>query len=302
MVASFGPTKEITGVPQASSSKQVTRTLEEAITEYEESRIITSEEDILGGERARRRLLQWVEMDKYRREHRCKQTIPFKALMWAFALGVVMGISMMLYYSPTTVTHGLPFPTHTGLARRAIPIFESEYGPSTTIYPMQKGPSRLHMILGKKCVPINVQSESDNRELVDLHHSLAHHIQADNLASLSSYRVGQPHCYIVLRTSDGGIVPMGNPSIVQVNWESVVSAHVPSSYCPERDPNHKVTRSFQVWVSYLDPTNNWQRMERRLDRKDAWAFQVEFAILHGLSVCDGSDKGVESLKQLLRAN
>jgi len=305
MVASFGPAKDL-GIPEASSSsthKEVKKySLEDAIAEYQSARIIRTAIELEGGNFAAEKLNHLVALSKWKEEHRCKvrTKVPFRTLMWTFVMGLVIGVSMVLYYSPTSVTHGLSPSYSPSPLNNLVPIFEKDYGPSETVYPMQKGPNKLHMILGKQCVPINVQSESDNRELVDLHHSLVHHIQADNLASLSSYRVGQPHCYVVLRTSNGQLVSMGNPSVVQVNWESAVAAHVPSSYCPERDSNHKVSRSLQVWVSYLDPTNNWQRMERRLDKKDAWAFQVEFAILHGLSVCDGTDRGVESLKQLVR--
>ena len=281
-ISTFGPSEKT--LPQINNEAPKKYSLEEAVELFETTQQLIGPGHLENGEKTFRRLSLLTL--------RPSRNISLTTLLWTFAFGVIMGVALFICYGPQRSVVSSSQHSFDGHLIQ-VPTFASA-GKESTILPLQKGTNGFFLIQGKHCSSVNTTAKPD---LMDIHYSMQRHLHSENLKGLSAFSVGRPQCYLMLLGERNQTIAMANPSVVQVNWDRTVTVAEPSIYC---DKETKMTRSLQIWVAYQDPFNNWERMERRLAGSRAWAFQTELAILNGLSVCDETDRGVESLHRFLR--
>lgn len=160
----------------------------------------------------------------------------------------------------------------------------------------------------RRCLPVTPSmykhmKQSDSREWDQLTYSLEHYMNNGFLA-FSAFRLGKPYCYMLARDSNNQTIAMINPQIVGVNLDTSVMREERSLNCLDRSKH--VTRYRDVWVRYQDPESDFDVIERKFsDRKDSddlisFIFQSEYNYLNGRSICDHTEKGADSLLEILR--
>jgi len=89
-----------------------------------------------------------------------------------------------------------------------------------------------------------------------------------------------------------------------VNMDTGVMREERSVNCLDRVKH--VNRYRDVWVRYQDPTSNFEVVERKISDKigtediHSFIFQSEYNYLNGRSMCDNTEKGADSLIEILR--
>jgi len=177
-------------------------------------------------------------------------------------------------------------------------------GPKYTEYPLYSD----FPTADRRCLPItpSLYHQLKYSEMQDwdrLTFSLESYMKKGFLA-FSAFRVGKPYCYMLARDANNQTIAMVNPQVVGVNLDSSVMREERSLGCFDRSKH--VTRYREVWVRYQDPKNDFNVIERKFsDRKNSddlnsFIFQSEYNYLNGRSICDNSEKGADSLLEILR--
>ncbi len=133
--------------------------------------------------------------------------------------------------------------------------------------------------------------------------SIRYHMRHDDLEGASAFHIGEPYCFMILRTRENKTLEMFNPRIIAYSPLSIINRDEVSFSCPE------VTRTLKrfnhVLVSYLDAQNG-ESMIVRFDEREAWAAQHITLHSMGYSICElyrtYTDNGVDTFRQLLAVN
>lgn len=286
-IATFGPATSIESGP----SKLIS--LEDAFYNAQTKCDIPKKKCLAGGKRAHKILTAHFELVAVNNALKEKISKMYKAILYAFALGIFVGVAMAFYLVPTLFSFGF---FRASSDHESELVFAKCCEPKNTETPTLTRIDNLTSKSNKKCKPIG--DSPDDKAIAEIHYSLLHYIVKDDLVGLSSYRVNADLCYMVLQKGDD-VFAMGDPKITEVDWLHSFALNLPPAYCPNKDHPKEISRSWRIWVSYKDPRNNWRETTQNFTGTLAWAFQEEFAILNGLSVCDGSDMGTVSLPQLM---
>lgn len=132
--------------------------------------------------------------------------------------------------------------------------------------------------------------------------SMYWHMNAGDLEGISAFHVGDPTCFILVRTS-GGILPMFNTMIKGYSPNSIVTRDEESLACPGVIRN--MMRAMHIRVSYIDADTR-EDMTERFSGVEALAIQhVNFYSL-GKTICDlhasNTDQGVATLRKLIASD
>ena len=156
----------------------------------------------------------------------------------------------------------------------------------------------------KHCLPITPELYAKMKETTEwdqMHHSLQHFVNS-GFPSFSAFRIGKPYCLMLTRTQGNETLIMANVEINGVSVYPTVSREEKSRNCIGTSKHVKRFRT--VWIRYQDPTREFEIIERKIEdvgnMVQSFIFQSEFSYLNGLSICDGTDKGIESTLEIMR--
>jgi len=156
-----------------------------------------------------------------------------------------------------------------------------------------------------QCRPI---SREDAMQLVGDTHwqhtvkSMHWHMMHGELEGISAFHVGDPTCFILVRTS-GGVLGMFNTAIKGYSSSNIVARDEESLACPGVIRN--MVRAMHVRVSYID-ADTLDEMTERFSGNEAFAIQhINFYSL-GKTICDlhasNADQGVTTLRKLIASD
>lgn len=132
--------------------------------------------------------------------------------------------------------------------------------------------------------------------------SMYWHMKEGELEGISAFHVGDPTCFILVRTA-GGILPMFNAAIRGYSPTSIVTRDEESLACPGVIRN--MIRAMHIRVNYVDASTREDMIER-FSGVEAFAIQhVNFYSL-GKTICDlhasNTDQGVATLRKLIASD
>lgn len=147
------------------------------------------------------------------------------------------------------------------------------------------------------CLFINQDFYQSNRESADIVRSMEKHMNDyPDMIAISAFRIGRPYCVMMLRNINNQTEIFNNMRITRFDTQS--SANVPhASFRCINEPKY-IERSNEIWVVYQDPSS-FHLIEAKFTGEIAHFVQAEYAYQNGFDVCDFSDKGVKTLRELL---
>lgn len=132
--------------------------------------------------------------------------------------------------------------------------------------------------------------------------SMYWHMEAGELEGISAFHMGDPTCFILIRTT-GGILPMFNTAFRGYSSNSIVSRDEESLACPGVIRN--MLRAMHVRVSYVDADTREDMIER-FSGVESFAVQHVNFYSQGRTICDlhasNADQGVQTLKKLIASD
>lgn len=160
----------------------------------------------------------------------------------------------------------------------------------------------------RRCLPVTFEmyrnlKDSKSHEWDQMADSMQKHSDR-GYPAFSAFRVGKPYCYMTIKTADNQTIAMVNPEVVGVNLDSSVMREEKSINCLGKSKH--VNRYRDVWVRYQDPSSDFDVIERKISDKVgsddvfSFIFQSEYNYLNGRSICDNTEKGAESLIEIMR--
>lgn len=160
----------------------------------------------------------------------------------------------------------------------------------------------------RRCLPVTFEmyrnlKDSKSHEWDQMAYSMQKHSDR-GYPAFSAFRVGKPYCYMTIKTADNQTIAMVNPEVVGVNLDSSVMREEKSINCLGKSKH--VNRYRDVWVRYQDPSSDFDVIERKISDKVgsddvfSFIFQSEYNYLNGRSICDNTEKGAESLIEIMR--
>lgn len=136
-------------------------------------------------------------------------------------------------------------------------------------------------------------SINDSQYWQKLFNSLIFHMDGEaGFGGLNSYSVGEKYCYLRMKTADSIVVEMFNPVIISFSEASKVY-YERNLYCQKRFVDIPIRRAQLVNIKYQDRDGNI--LVTQMKEADAALASQLIANLQGKSICDGSDKGLDTL-------
>jgi peptide deformylase len=130
--------------------------------------------------------------------------------------------------------------------------------------------------------------------------SMRHYMKNSQLEGISAFHVGEPYCFMIVKTLENTTIEMYNPQFKGYSPTSIINRDEVSLSCSSI--TRVLKRSNYVLMSYLDATTGAQMLVR-LKEREAWAAQHIGLHSNGYSICElhraDTDKGVETLRQIL---
>lgn len=132
--------------------------------------------------------------------------------------------------------------------------------------------------------------------------SMHWHLEAGELEGISAFHVGDPTCFILVRTT-GGVLGMFNPVIKGYSPSNIVARDEESLACPGVIRN--MVRAMHIRVNYIDAVT-FDDMTERFSGGESFAIQhVNFYSL-GKTICDlhasNADQGIATLRKLITSD
>lgn len=115
--------------------------------------------------------------------------------------------------------------------------------------------------------------------------------------AITSFHVGNPYCYILLRQADGSLEGIFNLKFVGYFKDYIISRNEKSLACMDKVKN--VDRAQTVYVEYREESAG-ELVIRTFNNTQSFVLQSMGFYLKGMSTCDDSDLGMKTLDKFIK--